>query len=173
MVWSLLGDSMKEQWREIENYEDYVISDRGRVYSYYTKKFLKPRKGNSGYFTIILYKNGVYKNHTIHRLVALAFIPNPENKRTVNHIDGCKINNFAENLEWNTHAENNKHAFDNGLKDDRGSKHGMSKLTEDQVLEIRRLYKTGDYYQKDLAKMFGIAQSLICFIVNRKIWNHI
>ena len=164
---------MKEQWKEIENYEDYVISDRGRVFSYYTKKFLKSGKDGHGYLLVGLWKNGICKSHRIHRLVALAFIPNPKNKKTVNHIDGVKINNFGSNLEWNTQKENNQHAMDTGLKDDKGEKHGNSKLLEEQILEIRRLYATDNYIQKDLGKMFGVSRQLIGHIINRKKWTHI
>jgi len=175
MVWSLLGDNVKEQWKEIENYEDYMISDQGRVFSYKRSIFLKPGDSSTGgYLFVILSKNGVRKHHRIHRLVALAFIPNPENKRTVNHIDGCKINNHVSNLEWNTVKENTQHSFDNGLqKAIKGSKHVNSKLSEKEVLEIRRLYKTGDYTLKYLAKMFGVCFQLISLIVNRKNWKHI
>jgi len=161
-----------EKFKKIKGYEDYLISDRGRVYSEKNKKFLKPRKHRCGYFQITLCKNGIKKSHTIHRLVSIAFIPNPENKPTVNHIDGCKANNHVSNLDWNTHSENSQHGFDNGLMQ-KGSEHVNSKLNEDQVLEIRRIFATGDYSQRGLAKMFDITQPLICFIVNRKIWKHI
>ena len=133
MVWSLLGDSMKEQWKEIENYEDYVISDQGRVFSYKRSIFLKPGKDTCGYLQVDLHKNGVRKSQKVHRLVASAFIPNPENKRTINHIDGVKINNFVSNLEWATDKENTQHAWRNGLHKPtylKGSKHGRSKLKE-------------------------------------------
>ena len=165
-----------EHYKKIKGYDNYLVSDRGRVFNYKFKKFLKPLKNGCGYFTVNLCKNGNSKLHTIHRLVALAFILNPENKRTVNHIDGIKTNNFVLNLEWNTHAENNKHAMDTGLKKPtclKGIKNGNSKLSEDQVLEIRRLYKTGNYYQKELGKIFGVSDVLIVYIVNRKNWKHI
>ena len=162
-----------EHYKKIKGYDNYLVSDRGRVFNYKFKKFLKPLKNGCGYFTVNLCKNGISKLHTIHRLVALAFILNPENKRTVNHIDGIKTNNLVSNLEWNTHAEKNTHAMDTGLKDDKGSKHVNSKLTEGQVLEIRRLYETGNYSQRGLGKMFGISQMHICDIVNRKKWTHI
>ena len=176
MVWFLLGDSMKEQWREIENYEDYVISDQGRVFSYKRSIFLKPAKDGGGYLFVILSKNGVCKSHRIHRLVALAFIPNPENKETVNHIDGIKTNNQADNLEWATHSENTQHSFDNGLQKPpclKGTKNGRAKLLEKEVLEIRRLYSTGDYSYRALAKMFGVDHSLIGYIIRRKLWKHV
>ena len=172
MVWSLLGDKM-ESWKKIKGYENYLISDRGRVYNYKYKKFRK--LGNvRGYHQVDLCKNGVMKTLAIHRLVALAFIPNPGNKRTVNHIDGCKTNNHISNLEWNTQKENVQHSWSSGLaKPKKGIKHGMAKLSEDQVLEIRRLHKTGDYSYRALGKMFGVHYSLIGYIVNRKNWQHI
>jgi len=164
----------EEHFKQIKGYNNYLISDLGRVFSFYTKKVLKPGKNQDGYLFVVLYKNGVRKIHRIHRLVALAFIPNVYNKRTVNHIDGCKINNFVYNLEWCTHSENSQHGFVNGLiKPKKGSKVGNSKLTESQVLEIRKLYATGDYYQKDLAKIFDVSRRLIGLIINRKNWKHI
>ena len=173
MVWSLLGDSMKEQWREIENYEDYLISDQGRVFSYKRSIFLKPANNGSGYLFVVLHKNGIGKSHTIHRLVATAFILNPENKFTVNHIDGCKTNNLVSNLEWNTYSENNQHAMDTGLQDNKGEKHGLSKLSEEKVKEIRKLYATDDFTLEYLGKKFGVCFQLISLIVRRKIWKHI
>jgi len=165
---------MKEQWREIENYEDYLISDRGRVYSCKSKKFLKPQNNSTGgYLFVILYKNGVTKTHRIHRLVANTFIPNMFGKRTVNHMDGVKTNNFVSNLEWATNKENIHHAVNAGLQDNKGEKHGQSKLGESQVLEIRRIYSTGEISQRALAKIFDVHQVHIGDIVNRKKWTHI
>ena len=162
-----------ESWKKIKGYENYLISDYGRVFNFKFKKFLKPGKDRGGYLFVGLWKNGVRKNHKIHRLVANAYIVNPENKRTINHIDGIKANNLVENLEWSTQKENVHHAVNAGLKDDKGSKNGNSKLSEKEVLEIRRLYKTGDYIYKDLAKIFGVHQVHIGDIINRKKWKHI
>ena len=78
-------------------------------------KQLKPKIDKDGYETIVLTKDGIRKNYTIHRLVALAFISNPENKHTVNHKDGNKLNNNVLNLEWATEKENQIHKWQNGL----------------------------------------------------------
>lgn len=78
-------------------------------------KQLKPKVDKYGYETIVLTKDGIRKNHTIHKLVALAYIPNPKNKPTVNHKDGNKRNNNVSNLEWATHKEQKIHAIQNGL----------------------------------------------------------
>ena len=162
-----------ESWKKIKGYENYLISDYGRVFNFKFKKFLKPGKDRGGYLFVGLWKNGVRKNHKIHRLVANAYIVNPENKRTINHIDGIKANNLVENLEWSTQKENVHHAVNAGLKDDKGSKNGNSKLSEKEVLEIRRLYKTGEYNQTALGKIFGVHQVHIGDIINRKKWKHI
>jgi len=162
-----------EKFKQIKGYENYLVSDQGRVFNFKYNRFLKPRKNNRGYFLVNLCKIGVMKTLKVHRLVALAYIPNPENKRTVNHLDGVKTNNYVDNLEWCTQKENVRHAYDTGLKDNKGIKHYRAKLSEKEVLEIRRLYKTGNYTQKDLGEMFGVDHSHISNIINRKTWKHI
>lgn len=102
--------------KDIKGYEGlYQIDKNGNVYSFYKKRFLKPAPTNWGYLTVELFKNKKGKTYKIHRLVAEAYIPNPDNKRCVNHIDCNKQNNNVENLEWCTYSENLKHAWDNGL----------------------------------------------------------
>ena len=163
-----------ESWKRIKEYRNYLISDQGRVFNFKFKKFREPQKDTCGYLRVILCKNGIVKTHKVHRLVAIAFIENPENKPTVNHIDSDRTNNFVSNLEWNTHSENAQHGYDIGLhKSVKGSKHYRAKLNEDQVLEIRRLHATGEYTKTALAKIFGVTQMLISYIVNRKRWKHI
>lgn len=108
---------MIETWKPILGYEDYFeISSSGIVRRLSNNKILKPHKTYKGYLRIALCVNKVSKKYTIHRLVALTFIDNPENKEFVNHIDGNKLNNNVNNLEWSTRNENEIHAFINGLK---------------------------------------------------------
>ncbi len=105
-----------EEWKDIEGYEGlYRISNCGNVMSLIKNRVMTPAACGSGYLKVMLCKEKTYKNKMIHRLVAEAFIPNPENKRTVNHIDGNKHNNDVSNLEWNTYSENLKHAYKHGL----------------------------------------------------------
>lgn len=121
--------------KKIKSYEKYSITKEGRVFS--GDKELKQHKsknksGTSGYMQVYLYDGkGGRKCKQVHRLVAEAFIPNPENKRTVNHIDGNKTNNNIDNLEWATDSENALHAHKNGLvKTKSGEEHHNSKPVE-------------------------------------------
>lgn len=101
---------MIEEWKDIKGYEGlYQVSNLGRVYSNKSNKLLKSRLDRGGYSYLNLYNNGISKWYKIHRLVAIAFIPNPENKLTVNHIDEDKTNNVVSNLEWATMKEQNNH----------------------------------------------------------------
>ena len=96
-----------EQWKQIAGYEGlYEVSNYGNVYSIRNKKILKLSKDNLGYLRVMLCKNDKQKSFLVHRLVAIAFIPNPENKATVNHIDEDKTNNHVYNLEWMSRGDN-------------------------------------------------------------------
>lgn len=116
---------MIEIWKDIQGFENkYQVSNIGRVksLSYFNNLgrfkesiILKKRLTDRGYNTAVVYNDGKQKVFKVHRLVAIEFIPNPENKPCVNHIDGNKENNIVSNLEWCTHSENIKHAFKIGL----------------------------------------------------------
>jgi hypothetical protein len=98
--------------RQIKEHPDYLVTVSGKVFSLKTMSFLKLSDRGDGYKTVHLDK----KFHRVHRLVANTYIPNPENKPQVNHIDGDKTNNMLCNLEWSTHSENIQHSFDIGLR---------------------------------------------------------
>lgn len=95
-------------WKQVNEY--YSISDEGFVRNDRTNRILKPDTNSKGYYRVNI--NG--KRQLIHRLVAIHFIPNPDNKPQVNHKDGNKLNNHADNLEWMTNKENNLHSFTTG-----------------------------------------------------------
>ena len=129
-------------WKDIRNYENYQISDCGKVRSNFISKDKSKYKeiklqNNNGYKLVQLNNKDSKLMFRVHRLVAEAFIPNPENKRTVNHKDGDKSNNSVNNLEWATHSENNKHAFDKNLKENKKT------YTKKDEMEIIRLKKEG------------------------------
>lgn len=101
-----------EIWKDIEGYEDlYEVSDEGRIRNKNTGRILKPNKTHKGYLQVKLCKDGGKVGYSIHRLVAKAFIPNPDNYPQVNHIDEDKTNNNVNNLEWCTNQYNVVHSI--------------------------------------------------------------
>lgn len=103
-----------EVWKDIKGYEGlYVVSNKGNVKSlgngqtHRTEKLLRFSTSHKRYYIVTLTKNGICKSYTVHRLVALAFIPNQEGKEHIDHIDGNSFNNHSENLRWCTAKENN------------------------------------------------------------------
>jgi len=168
---------MQEKWKPIGGYEElYEISNTGRVKSYHHShngRIISPDKSNHGHLRIKLCRNGNKDRKLVHRLVAKSFIPNPDNKPQINHIDGNPANNNVNNLEWSTQSENIKHAYDIGNKSKAGEAHHMNKLSENDVLEIRAAYKLGCFLQKEIARAYGVRSTTISRIVNRKNWTHI
>ncbi len=138
---------MEEIWENIEDYEGlYQVSNLGRIKRIskatctFAGRILKNSRHNRGYQTVDLSKNGVWKKYTVHRLVAKAFIPNPDNKPEVNHKDSNRSNNVASNLEWATSSENSIHAINFGFQSlRRGEGSPVSKLNDELVLHIREL----------------------------------
>lgn len=104
-------NNKNETFKDIIGFEGlYQISNQGRVKSLYTNKILKLSLGGRGYYLVKLAKNGIKKTFSVHRLVIKQFIPNPDNKGDVNHINGIKTDNRIENLEWMTRSENMLHS---------------------------------------------------------------
>ena len=97
-------------WRPIKGYPHLFVSRDGKVWTTKYNRYLKPQLSNRGYLRIGLNKDKVIRNIGVHRLVAEAFIPNPDNLPAVDHIDGDKLNNRVENLQWITQSDNTKKA---------------------------------------------------------------
>lgn len=152
---------MKEIYKTIKDYPNYEVSDMGRVRNRVTGCVLRPGRNKDGYQQINLYLNRKRKSQHIHRLVANAFIPNPENKRTVNHIDGDKTNNRVENLEWATYSENNKHAHDSGLN--KITDKNNFKTNNPKPKQKVRCIETDQIFESltQAARYFGVDQSRV------------
>lgn len=156
----------------------YAVTNDGRVWSCQRGLWLKPRRQNSGYLFVSLYGSGdrSFKNFTVHRLVACAFVPNPRGLRCVNHLDGDKDNNRAENLEWVSHSENMRHAVEHSLwvvppgARARMKLQGLANrgLPFETAARIRELYRSGRYRQNELAEQFGVDFRLVNRIVRGK-----
>lgn len=165
---------MEEVWKDVAGFEGaYQISNHGRVRSIprqgtRTKEIRTICYTRDGYARIRLLFKGKDVTVRIHRLVAEAFVPRVEGKDTVNHIDGNKLNNRADNLEWADRSEQMYHAYDNDLKKPmRGENNGNAKLTAEQVEAIRKEYVR---YSKEhgtvaLGKKYGVNNSTIGAIV--------
>ena len=183
-------------WKKIENDDlicDYFVSDTGQVkkgeYRFYrvsplvgryecvSKEKLvalnltshtKPRV-----YVALETKSGKQKNFFVHRLVAQSFIENPKNKSEVNHIDGQPMNNKVDNLEWVSKSENEQHAYSNGLKINlKGSANPSSKLTENDVIEIKNRLSNGDS-PAEISKDYPVDKMAIYKIKNGLRWSHI
>lgn len=168
----LAGEVVGEEWRQIDielEYGPFEVSSTGRVRNIRTGYIHRQRLNDGGYPVIRIRK----KFYKIHRLVAVAFVPNPNGLATVNHMNGDKTVNSPANLEWCSHAENARHAVLTGLTPKcLGSTNGAAKLTENQVIEIRRRYLAGSL-QIPLAREFGVSQRMVSLIVRRERWTHV
>lgn len=172
-----------ETWKDIAGYEGlYQVSTHGRVKALarvvtckngtlkpLRERVLTPHFNTNGYLWVHLNRNNEKEFWFVHRLVALAFVPNPQNKPFVNHKTGKKTDNVADLLEWTTRKENVAHAFSTGLMSHAGEKNSQSKLTARDVAEIRRLFKLGTS-RRELAERFGISYGRIRDIVNGTGW---
>lgn len=154
--------------RPIPGYEGkYWVTEDGRVFNRLGE--MRTYELPSGYKRIHFNKD----RFLVHRLVAMAFLEKPDGCEFVNHLDGNKGHNHRTNLEWCTKSQNALHAFRTGIRvpANTGCRHAMAKLTEDQVVEIRRLRPSKTLHA--LAKQFNVSPSLIHSISVRKIWKSV
>lgn len=177
---------LEEIWKDIRGYEGlYQVSNLGRVKSVgrcITKnyggnirpfllkdKILRPCfDGKKHYVHVNLSKDGIVTTYNIHRLVAIAFIPNPYGYLEINHIDENKTNNRVDNLEWCDHSYNN--TYGSKLHQTRGMKNPQNKLSDHDVVEIRRRRSNGELL-RTLADEYGISKSHVCSICKGTFWG--
>jgi HNH endonuclease len=142
----------------------YIISNYGNIKNIKSNLLLGNRVDSHGYRHISIRIGDKYKNIKLHRLVAMLFIDNPENKPCVNHKDGVKLNNHYSNLEWCTKRENNQHARETGLTVSlKGEDTWNAKFTNEQISEIRLLRNNGKT-NKEIALLFNTYSDKISHI---------
>ena len=174
----------QEIWKDVEGWEgQYQVSNFGNIRSldksvktwYGSRvckgKILLPFKSKWGYLIATFSNKQKHQKYSVHQLVAKAFIPNPQNKPDVNHINGIKTDNRLENLEWATKQENIGHSWNTGLitidQMPYGQSHHNSKLTEQDVREIRASAEK----KTELAKRFNVTTSTIYYIRTCRSWS--
>lgn len=179
----------EEIWKDIVGYIGcYQVSNWGRVQSLERKarlagghfrkvrsRILKPaisKTTSNGYPQVQLSREGKTVSRDIHRLVLEAFIgPCPAGMECC-HLDGDRTNCRLENLCWGTFSKNQKDRSAHGTSN-QGERNNRAKLNESQVRSIRSMFASGKYTQTRLGEIFGVTNSIVCEIVNRKIWRHI
>lgn len=193
-----LKPASEDEWQDIPGYEglyqasisgfikslDRTVKCRGSKQRVIPGRIIKSHKKNNGYIFVRLTKNKKSKNKYLHRLVLKAFSNKNEWKDTVNHIDGNKENNCLSNLEWASRSENLKHAYKNGLnkvteyqksqtsKANRGSKQHFSRLSEENIPEIRDLYSSGMTYEQ-IGEKYSVHRETIGNIIRGNTWRHV
>ena len=153
------------KWVKINDFLE--VSNFGEVKSH--GKIIKGEITSGGYCRVHISHKGVQYKFLVHRLIAEAFILNPNRLPEVNHIDGNKQNNSVDNLEWCTRSQNTSHAFKTGLRNYNGCKNPHSKLTQSDVETIRRIYVRGKHCENNsygLAKRYNVSPKTIQNVVN-------
>lgn len=167
------------QLKDIPGYNTrYAITQNGLLWSYPKRghvskgMWMKPHIKN-GYLHVQLRINGTHRYEAIHRLVAITYILNPENKRTINHKDSNKLNNYIGNLEWATDKENIQHCYNNNMRPNAGSiaKNNLrskNKLTEQDKIDIRKIYAEMKCAYRLLSDKYGVSRNVIRDIIKKR-----
>jgi hypothetical protein len=162
---------IEEIWKPVPGIEKYHASSLGRLKNVRTGRIVNG-ENNKGYRRLDVWDEKTKSPYRIfvHRMILMAFVPNPLSKPCANHKNGIRDDNRIDNLEWATHQENIKHANKTGLSKI-GSQRSWAKLDEDKVKEIRLLLQDG-VLQKNIAKQFGVSQTGISKIKIGLTWTH-
>ena len=157
-----------------EYYYDYMVSNKGRIFSLKSMTFMEGTHNHSGYVRIKL-RDSNNKQHIKpkHRIVAESFCKNDENKPFVNHIDGNKDNNDPKNLEWVTAKENTHHAIETGLIYTVGEKSHFASINEEIAHEICKLIEAKTMTLKEIANHLNVGYDCVKKIKSGKSWKHV
>ncbi len=170
-------DIMEEIWKDVVGYEGfYLVSNLGNVRRVESVTNRKHGRNSKGYSQVCLSVHGKQKNFLIHRLVASAFVWKPQDKTEVNHINGVKNDNRAENLEWVTSRENHLHAVKMGLSDFShmtGVNSICGKLTPEDVINIRKLRAVDKLKLRTIAEKYGVCKRSVQDIISFRNWKYI
>lgn len=176
--------------KDILGWEDlYAVTKDGKVWAkpkttvagngvkHHKGHWLKSHaySGRTNHQRVYLSRHGKKHGLQVHRLVAQAYIPNPNNLPVVNHIDGNPLNNHVSNLEWTTHSGNCKHAVAYGLTklpNQIGEFNSNARLTKVDVIKIKQLHSSG-FSLVDIAEMFKVAKKTVSDVVRGVTWKHI
>lgn len=169
-----INDLIHPEWRDViidGSASGYMVSNVGEIRGK-RGNILRKDKLDVGYYRINGYHNNPIKL-SIHREVAKAFIPNPENKPMVNHINGNKLCNWVENLEWVTHQENMRHAVETNLIDLKGTRHPENVYSEKQIIDACHMLSDKSNRLIDIERSTGINRSILYSIRTGRSWSHI
>lgn len=176
VIFSIYENNIVDGFTKVKSLENYCINEDGLILNVRTRGVIRPSIGKKGYLQVCLTNKNTY---SIHRLAALTFIENKENKTEVNHIDGNKLNNHISNLEWNTTQENLEHKRINNLGKTlkaklsaTGINNSKAKLDEEDVIFIRTNCETIIDIKK-FSKELNVSIATIYDIKNRRSWTHI
>lgn len=176
----------QEIWKPVVGYEEYEISTLGRVKALskirfmpgnnkpfkIEEKILKQTLNNTNHLYVDLHKNGKRNRFLVHRLIAEAFIPNPDEYPCVRHLNDDPLNNKIDNLSWGTQKMNMRDKCKNN-RQQKGTQVKQAKLTENQIFDIRKIHTNKELNQYQIAKKFNVSQSVISEIISRKAWKHV
>lgn len=159
-------------WKEIINHPNYEINKLGQIRNKIKGNLLTPFKTTNGYLRVRISNKGVYQ---LHYLVALHFIHNPNNYKEINHINGNKLDNSINNLEWSNRSLNMIHAYEKSLakntfKNNKGENHYNSKLKKQDIIKIKEMLNN-NITQKEISILFNVSKQTISNIKNNKNWS--
>jgi len=164
----------------------YSITNQGRLWSHRRNIFMKCAINSGGYYQHSLALKNKCRNKKRCRLIMEAFVPNPKNKKSINHINGDKTDDNINNLEWATLSENVQHAYNVGLHKITEKKRNAARtigkrkyrivrerLGKQKAQEIRSLYRKGDLLQKEIAMIYGVSRQTISYIISNRTYSRI